>query len=273
MPELPEVETVRRGLELLLPGQSVAEVNAQPVQMRRALDPQQLTDRLVGRTFQSIRRRAKYLLLDTDGGGALLVHLGMSGRVSVVPAHTQLPAHTHLRVELDDGRELRLTDPRRFGFAVWLDHQDEPADPSLSHLGVEPLSGALPDQLPALLATRRAPIKGLLMDQRLVVGIGNIYATEALYRARIRPTRAGGSVARRRVRQLAEVVETVLHEAIAQGGTTLRDFADPDGSQGYFALRLDAYGRAGQPCRRCGGRLRSDVVAGRSTVWCGRCQR
>ncbi len=273
MPELPEVETVRRALSSLVQGRRVEAVHAVPVQMRRPLAPDELAHALTGSTFQTIRRRAKFLLLDTDREGALMVHLGMSGRLAVVPPEIPAPPHTHLRLRLDDGRELRLTDPRRFGLAVWLSWDDEPDDPSLARLGVEPLSGGLSRTLPTLVANRTAPIKALLMDQRLVVGVGNIYATEALYRAGIRPSRPGGAIRRPRLERLALAVEVVLMEAIAQGGTTLRDFTDPAGSQGDFAVRLDAYGRAGQPCRRCGARLRSDVIAGRTTVWCGRCQR
>jgi formamidopyrimidine-DNA glycosylase len=273
MPELPEVETVRGALAMLVAGQRVEAVSAKRVMMRRPLDPEELAVHLVGSSIRSIRRRAKFLLLDTDRDGALLVHLGMSGRLAVVPADVPAPLHTHLRLRLADGRELRLTDPRRFGLAVWLAAQDEASDPSLARLGVEPLDGDLSHRLPAMVVGRRAPIKALLMDQRLVVGVGNIYATEALHRAGIRPSRPGGAIRAERLERLARAVETVLTEAIVQGGTTLRDFTDPAGSQGYFAVCLDAYGRAGQPCHRCGTRLRSDVIAGRTTVWCGRCQR
>jgi len=274
MPELPEVETVRRALAQHLPGRRIERVDAEAVQMRRPLEPTELARRLTGARLLEPRRRAKFLLLDTDRQGALLVHLGMSGRISLVtdPA-SPAPPHTHLHLSFDSGTQLRLTDPRRFGLAVWLAAQDEGNDPSLVRLGVEPLDSSLPRVLPELFAGRTAPVKALLLDQRLVAGVGNIYACEALYRAGIRPSRPAGRIARHRLERLAHELQQVLAEAIEQGGTTLRDFADPSGELGYFAVRLAVYGRAGQPCHRCGTPLRSAVIAGRSTVWCSRCQR
>jgi formamidopyrimidine-DNA glycosylase len=273
MPELPEVETVRRALAMEIPGRRITAVRGQRVQMRRPLDPEALEAVLHGRYFHEPRRRGKYLLLDLEGRGSLLNHLGMSGRLTINrPGDPMLP-HTHLVLELDNRRELRFVDPRRFGLMVWLGPGEEGHDPSLARLGMEPFDPRLERALPALFRARRSPVKSLLLDQRLVAGIGNIYAVESLWRAGIRPTRPGNRTSTERLTNLATKVRSVLREAIDQGGTTLRDFAGPEGNFGYFAVHLEAYGREGRPCRRCGGALRADVIAGRTTAWCGRCQR
>lgn len=241
--------------------------------MRRPLDVEGLARRLPGRRLAVPRRRGKFLLLDTDPDGSLLVHLGMSGRLMFQEAADELLPHTHLVLALDDGRELRLVDPRRFGLAWWLDPGDEATDPSLSALGVEPLETDLASRLPGLVAGRRAPIKALLLDQRRVAGVGNIYADEALWRARIRPSRPAHRISTTRLSRLGDAVREVLSDAVAQGGTTIRDFASPEGNFGYFAVALNVYGRAGGPCPACGGTLRRSVVAQRTTVWCPACQR
>jgi formamidopyrimidine-DNA glycosylase len=254
-------------------GRRVTSVSGASIMMRRPLDVEHLAHRLRGRRLELPRRRGKFLLLDTEPDGGLLVHLGMSGRLMLqARAAARLP-HTHLVLGLDDGRELRLVDPRRFGFAWWLESGDEITDPSLSALGVEPLDSDLADVLPGLVAGRRAPIKALLLDQRRVAGVGNIYADEALWRARIRPSRPARRIARPRLVRLGDAVREVLTDAVAQGGTTIRDFASPDGDFGYFAVALNVYGRAGCPCPACGADLRRTVVAQRSTVWCATCQR
>jgi formamidopyrimidine-DNA glycosylase len=273
MPELPEVETIRRGLAATLTGTAVKAVRGQRVAMRRPLEPRRLHEALKGRRFQKASRRGKFLLLPVDGGGCLLIHLGMSGRLRLTNPEHPVEPHTHLVIDLDDGRELRFVDPRRFGLAVWLAADDEAADPALAGLGIEPLGTALEDRLPSLIRSRRAPVKALLLDQRLVAGIGNIYAVESLWEAGIRPSRPGRAISEGRLRLLARSIRAVLERAIAAGGTTLRDFADPNGDAGYFAVRLKAYGRGGQPCPRCGRSLRGDVIAGRSTVWCPHCQK
>jgi formamidopyrimidine-DNA glycosylase len=271
VPELPEVETVRRALEIGLDELEVISVRGRSVMMRRPLDPPRIAERLEGAAFVGARRRGKFLLLDF-AHGVLLIHLGMSGRLLLGPADEAVLDHTHLVIGLSDGRELRFVDPRRFGLAVWLDSGRELDDPSLSALGIEPLDPALDERLPPLLRQRRSPLKSLLLDQRLVAGVGNIYAAEALWRAGIRPSRRGASTSITRLRRLAVEVRAVISEAIEQGGTTIRDYATPAGDFGYFAVRLQVYGRAGEPCPRCGRRLKDTRISGRTTVWCGTCQ-
>jgi formamidopyrimidine-DNA glycosylase len=273
VPELPEVETVRRVLALQLPELRIQSVTGRSIAMRRPLEVERLADRATGRRFLEPRRRAKYLLLDLDPPGSLLVHLGMSGRVQLVGGSESMADHTHLRLHLSDGRELRFVDPRRFGLIDWLEPGAEENDPSLANLGVEPLDRGLDETLPPLLRARRAPLKSLLLDQRLVAGVGNIYAAEALWRAGIHPRRAGSRTSLIRLEVLTRAVREVLTEAVAQGGTTLRDYADPDGEMGYFAQNLFVYGRQGDPCRRCKATIRSEVIGGRTTAWCPRCQR
>jgi formamidopyrimidine-DNA glycosylase len=273
MPELPEVETVRRALNFHLSNARVAKVGGRSIGMRRFLDVDRLAELLPMRQFVSARRRGKFLLLDFDPPGTLLIHLGMSGRLQIGSPSGPRLAHTHLVLDFEDGRELRFADPRRFGLADWLEAGEEAHDSSLIALGLEPLDTHLPVVLPPLFRARRSCIKTLLMDQRLVVGVGNIYAAEALWRAGIRPTRPGNRTSVGRLRNLATKVREVLEEAISEGGTTLRDYAAPDDELGYFAVRLQVYGRQGQPCTRCGSELRAEVIGGRTTAWCRRCQR
>jgi len=273
VPELPEIETIRSALALHIPGRRVVDVLGEHLMMRRPLEPASIRKHIIGRSFTTPRRRGKYLLLDLDTGeGALLVHLGMSGRVLLANTGAVSPPHTHLTLRLEDKVELRLVDPRRFGFASWVRRSDETNDPSLRTLGPEPLELDITRWLPPILKRRRGPLKALLLDQRIVAGIGNIYATEALFRASIRPDRAGRRTSMSRLERLARVVREVLLEAIKEGGTTLRDYMTPAGDSGYFKVRLEAYGRAGQPCTRCQTALRNDLIAGRSTMWCPRCQ-
>ncbi|MCW8985336.1 MAG: bifunctional DNA-formamidopyrimidine glycosylase/DNA-(apurinic or apyrimidinic site) lyase [Thermoanaerobaculales bacterium] len=273
MPELPEVETVRRSLALELPGLRVTAVGGRSIAMRRPLDVEQLAARTTGRRFLDPRRRGKYLLLDLEPPGSLLAHLGMSGHVQLTDASSPLRNHTHLRLDLENGRQLRFVDPRRFGFVDWLEPGAEITDPSLAALGVEPLDPGLENVLPSLFRARRAPLKSLLLDQRLVAGIGNIYAIEALWRAGIHPRRAGNRTSLSRLAGLALSVQETLADAITQGGTTLRDFAGPDGESGYFAVKLNVYGRQGEPCMNCDATIRSAVIGGRTTAWCPTCQR
>ena len=273
MPELPEVETVRRALALELPGRSVEAVRGRSIGMRRPLDVDHLASVLPGRRFTTLRRRGKYLLLDLDPPGTLLNHLGMSGRLTIGRPETPVLPHTHLTLELDDGRELRFVDPRRFGLMAWLEPGAEALDPSLTALGIEPLEPGLETSLPPLLNARRAPLKSLLLDQHVVAGVGNIYAVEALWRAGIRPTRRGHRTSIARLTRLAHDVRSILIEAVDQGGTTIRDYATPDGNFGYFAIQLTTYGRQGEPCLRCGATLRAEVIGGRTTAWCPGCQR
>ena len=270
MPELPEVETTRRGLAPHLQGRRIAEVVLRRDALRWPIPPE-LPARLRAQPIAGIRRRAKYLLLDTDHGSALW-HLGMSGSLRVLPGDTPVRAHDHVDVRLDDGRVLRFNDPRRFGYLLW-----QPAGEThelLGGLGPEPLSDAFDgDHLFAHSRGRKAPVKTFLMDQAVVVGVGNIYAAEALFEAGIAPLRAAGSISRERYGRLAAAVKRILAHAIERGGTTLRDFISPDGLPGYFEQELLAYGRGGEPCRQCGARLKEARIGQRASVWCPRCQR
>jgi formamidopyrimidine-DNA glycosylase len=275
MPELPEVETTRLGLAPHLEGRRVRGVLLRRPDLRWPIPPE-IVDDLPGQRIAAVRRRAKYLLLDTAAGSALL-HLGMSGSLRVLPATTPAGPHDHVDVALsahrgEPKRVLRFNDPRRFGCLLW-----QPAGtthPLLRGLGPEPLSAAFDgDALYRQSRGRRAPVKAFLMDQRVVVGVGNIYAAEALFAAGVSPLRAAGRVSLERYRALAGEIRRILQHAIARGGTTLRDFLAPDGAPGYFEQELSAYGRGGLPCRRCGRPLKQAWLAQRATVWCGHCQR
>lgn len=270
MPELPEVETTRAGLAPHVEGRRVRVVTLRRPDLRWPIPPE-VSDLLPGQRIDAVRRRAKYLLLDTAAGSALL-HLGMSGSLRVLPEGTPLRAHDHVDILLDSDRVLRFNDPRRFGCLLW-----QPAGevhPLLRGLGPEPLSAEFDgDYLYARSRGRAAPVKTFLMDQRIVVGVGNIYVAEALHAAGISPLRAAGRVSRERYRRLADEIRRILTYAIGRGGTTLRDFLAPDGAPGYFVQELSAYGRGGEPCPRCGRPLRQASVGQRATVWCGYCQR
>lgn len=272
MPELPEVETTRRGLAPLLVGRTVTKVVVRRRRLRLPI-PRALDAALPGQRITTITRRAKYLLLGTAAGTAL-VHLGMSGSLRLLPAGRAPGKHDHWDLVFDDGRRLRLNDPRRFGVLLWTT-RDPLAHPLLRHLGPEPLAGdatALARHLAARARGRRAAVKHFLMDQRIVVGVGNIYVSEALFRARVRPTRAAGRVTAAEWRAIARSIRSVLTRAIAVGGTTLRDFTRPDGAPGYFRIRLAVYGRAGAACRRCHTPIRQRIQGQRATYWCPACQ-
>jgi formamidopyrimidine-DNA glycosylase len=270
MPELPEVETTRRGLAPHVEGRRVAAVELRRPDLRWPIPPE-IQALLPGQRVDAVRRRAKYLLLDTAAGSALL-HLGMSGSLRVLPSATPATTHDHVDVRFAGGRVLRFNDPRRFGCLLW--QAPGSTHPLLRGLGPEPLSDAFDgDYLPARSRGRQAPVKTFLMDQRIVVGVGNIYAAEALFAAGISPLRAAGRVSRARYADLADATRAILAAAIERGGTTLRDFTAPDGAPGYFEQELAAYGRGGEPCRRCGRPLRQDWIGQRASAWCGRCQR
>ncbi|WP_028491459.1 bifunctional DNA-formamidopyrimidine glycosylase/DNA-(apurinic or apyrimidinic site) lyase [Thioalkalivibrio sp. ALE19] len=275
MPELPEVETTRRGLEPLLRERRILQLEVRDARLRWPV-PADLPARIAGATVRSLRRRAKYLLLDTDATG-LLLHLGMSGSLRHCPPDTPLRRHDHLRLMLDNGSEIRLHDPRRFGCCLPLDPAPDggPAThPLLEGLGPEPLEADMDgDYLFRRSRGRRGPVKAFLMDQATVVGVGNIYATEALFLAGVRPGRAAGRVTRAEYQRLAEHVKAVLAAAIERGGTTLRDFLREDGSHGYFRQELQVYGRAGEPCRVCGTPIRTRSVGQRASAYCPSCQR
>jgi formamidopyrimidine-DNA glycosylase len=275
MPELPEVETTRRGLAPHLQGRRIDAVVLRRPDLRWPIPPD-VVERLPGQRITAIRRRAKYLLLDTAAGSALL-HLGMSGSLRVLPRSTPAGPHDHVDLVLAGApaRVLRFNDPRRFGCLLW----QPPGETHelLRDLGPEPLPGSGAafngDYLFARSRGRSAPVKSFLMDQRIVVGVGNIYAAEALFAAGISPLRAAGRVSRERYARLADEVVRILARAIARGGTTLRDFISPDGAPGYFEQELSAYGRGGEPCPRCGRPLKQALLGQRATVWCGACQR
>ncbi len=274
MPELPEVETARRGLAPHLEGRRIAAVTLRRPDLRWPIPPQ-VARLLPGQRIEAVRRRAKYLLLDTAAGSALL-HLGMSGSLRVLPARTPVRAHDHVDFALaggrGGGRVLRFNDPRRFGCLLW--QPPGTTHELLQDLGPEPLSDAFGgDYLFARSRGRKAPVKVFLMDQKVVVGVGNIYAAEALFAAGISPLRPAGRVSLERYRALADAVKAILASAIARGGTTLRDFISPDGAPGYFEQELAAYGRGGEPCPRCGRPLKSAAIGQRATAWCGHCQR
>jgi formamidopyrimidine-DNA glycosylase len=275
MPELPEVESVRRHLAPVLAGARIEEVELRhPRTGRRNLHPADVPERLVGRRVASVDRTGKFLFLPLDAGLTWVVHLGMSGRVQLVAPSEPEQAHTHFIARTEQGREVRLVDPRTFGFvAVLTDEELEHS--SLAALGPDALT-ALPGSsaFGALLTGRRAPIKALLLDQHLVAGLGNIYADEVLHRAGVDPRRPGGSLDPPQVAAIRSAVRPVLRAGIRHGGTSLDDLAYllPDGRAGDYLSRLQVYGRAGDPCRRCGGPIRRTVVAQRSTYLCEGCQ-
>jgi formamidopyrimidine-DNA glycosylase len=273
MPELPEVEVVRTGLAATAVGRTVTSVERRAPALRWPI-PDDLHARLAGRTLESVERRGKYLLLAFDIGW-LIVHLGMSGTLAWARADLPLRAHDHLDLVFGDG-VLRLNDPRRFGAVLWHDAADGPPQghPLLASLGIEPFSegfdGAL---LHAGTRGRRVAIKQLLLSGTLVVGVGNIYASESLFRAGIRPSTPARNLTRPRCDRLAEAIRATLSAAIAAGGSTLRDFVSSEGASGYFQLECKVYDRAGQPCRVCGEPVRMRRDQQRATYWCVGCQR
>jgi formamidopyrimidine-DNA glycosylase len=270
MPELPEVETTRRGLAPHLIGRTVTGLDIRQPRLRWPIPPG-LRKHLPGQRIDDIERRAKYLLVHTKAGSALL-HLGMSGSLRVLPATSPIGAHDHVDWKLDSGRILRFTDPRRFGSQLW--QKPGETHPLLAGLGPEPLSDAFDgDYLWEKSRGRSASIKVFLMDQAIVVGVGNIYASEALFAAGIHPKRAAGSISRGRYARLADEVKRVLTYAITRGGTTLRDFINPDSEPGYFEQELFVYGREGEPCKVCGTPIRAITLGQRSTFFCPKCQR
>ena len=271
MPELPEVETTRRGIAPHLLGRTVKAVTVRQPRLRWPV-PAEL-QQMAGRRITAVERRAKYILLTTPAGSAI-VHLGMSGSLRIVTAANAAPRkHDHVDIAVTGGRLLRLHDPRRFGAVLWT--TDPPMrHPLLSPLGPEPLGEHFDgDYLYTRSRGKRVPVKQFIMDGRVVVGVGNIYASEALFLAGISPLRAAGRTALPRYRALAECIRQVLSDAIAQGGTTLRDFVNSDGQPGYFLQQLKVYGRQGQPCRACGTTVKTLRLAQRSTYYCPRCQR
>lgn len=270
MPELPEVETTRRGVEPYCLNKTVVRLEVREPRLRWPVPPD-LPSLLASQKIDSVERRAKYLLFHT-AVGTLLVHLGMSGSLRVMSSSDLRQKHDHIDIHLEGGRCLRFNDPRRFGSFLW----QEPGEIHilLEHLGPEPLSTEFNAQyLFKRSRARKIPVKSLIMDGKVVVGVGNIYANEALFAAGIRPDRAAGRISLARYEKLVVEIKRVLTSAIEQGGTTLRDFVGGDGKPGYFAQQLFVYGREGQPCKVCGGSLRGLRLGQRATVFCIACQR
>lgn len=274
MPELPEVEVCRRGLQPDLEGRRIVTAKVRFPRLREAI-PEGLAERLAGRRINAIQRRGKYLLFDCrgePGGGWLIVHLGMSGNLRFVAPSEPPGKHDHFDLQAD-GALLRFADPRRFGVITWQDGDDPLRHPLLAVLGIEPLGEAFDgDWLYAVTRKRSGPIKPVLMDGHLLVGVGNIYASESLFRAGISPLRAANRIGRERCDALALHIRQTLSDAIAAGGSSIRDYVHSDGGAGCFQVECAVYDRAGQPCRRCSGTVRQIRQAGRSTFYCPSCQ-
>ncbi|HVI99033.1 MAG TPA: bifunctional DNA-formamidopyrimidine glycosylase/DNA-(apurinic or apyrimidinic site) lyase [Sphingomonas sp.] len=270
MPELPEVETTVRGLRTVLEGARIAHVHVRRPDMRKPMPPG-LAQHLTGATVTGLGRRGKYGLIETNRDQTMIFHLGMSGHWRIDVGEPR--PHDHLIVETDGGRTIALNDPRRFGFVDLTDTGDLAAYPAFAAMGPEPLGEAFTGAyLAETLDGRTASIKAALLDQHVVAGVGNIYACEALYAARIAPSRDAGRISRTRLDRLVAAVRGVLDEAIAAGGSSLRDYVRPDGELGYFKKQWRVYGREGEPCG-CGGLVRRRTENGRSTFWCPACQR
>lgn len=283
MPELPEVETVRRGLEPAMSGQVIARARVNRPDLRWPFPPR-MAERLTGQTVLRLRRRSKYILADLSSDETLLIHLGMSGRMLIsgdplgqfVHDHPAPEKHDHVVLDMANGARITFNDPRRFGAMDLMPTSGAEAHPLLSKLGPEPLGNSFDETyLVAALKGRNTPVKSALLDQRIVAGLGNIYVCEALFRAGISPMRRAGRIARTRVAILVPVIRVVLQDAIEAGGSSLRDFRQADGELGYFQHRFDVYDRESQPCRRdgCTGTVRRVVQSGRSSFYCASCQR
>jgi formamidopyrimidine-DNA glycosylase len=270
MPELPEVEITRRGIAPHVLGQTVSRIVVRQPRLRWPV-PDDLPEKLCRQQIRSVERRGKYLLMGANSGTVIL-HLGMSGSLRVTSPETPPKRHDHVDMVFESGICLRFHDPRRFGCLLWTE-RDPYEHALLVHLGPEPFAASFSgDYLHAAASGRTASVKSFIMDSQLVVGIGNIYANEALFRAGIAPRRAAGRISRRRYERLAQAIRAVLREAIAQGGTTLRDFVNEAGNPGYFQQTLNVYGREGLPCRLCGEPIQSIRQGQRTTFYCRRCQ-
>ncbi|WP_170461142.1 bifunctional DNA-formamidopyrimidine glycosylase/DNA-(apurinic or apyrimidinic site) lyase [Ruegeria arenilitoris] len=283
MPELPEVETVRRGLAPAMEGVVIERADVNRPDLRWPF-PERMAERLTGQRVERLRRRSKYILADLSGGETLLIHLGMSGRMTVsgdplgqfVHHHSMPQKHDHVVFHMANGARITFNDPRRFGAMDLMPTANAEQHKLLTVLGPEPLGNDFNETyLVEAFRGRATPVKAALLDQRIVAGLGNIYVCEALYRARVSPRRKAGQIAAGRVEALVPVIRTVLTEAIEAGGSSLRDFRQADGELGYFQHSFDVYGREGQPCRSegCGAEIRRITQSGRSTFYCAQCQR
>jgi formamidopyrimidine-DNA glycosylase len=270
MPELPEVETTLRGLERPLAGRSIATVAVRNASLRWPV-PNNLDALLAGRPVRSLSRRAKYLLIHFDHG-TLILHLGMSGRLCHLPAFESPGKHDHVDLVLDNGAMVRLRDPRRFGAVLWA--EDAQRHPVIAGLGVEPLEETFSGEwLHRHIRTRTSPIKQVIMDGKLVVGVGNIYASESLFRARISPKKAANKLTLAQCGRLVAEIKATLADAIRAGGSSLRDFFGADGNPGYFQQEYFVYSRTGEPCKVCGTAIATLRQGQRSTFYCPVCQR
>ena len=268
MPELPEVETTKRGLEPLIVSQVVERATLYRDNLRWEM-PKHLVTTLANQHVNSINRRGKYLLIEFDVG-TLIIHLGMSGSIKVVSNDTPLKKHDHFELGFGNNTVMRLNDPRRFGAVLF---SIDGSHPLLDSLGVEPLENEFDDTyLYTRSRNKQQNIKAFIMDSKMVVGVGNIYACESLFQAGINPERKAGSVSKKRYQQLTQRIKTILTQAIKAGGTTLQDFSQVDGSPGYFAQTLNVYGREGKPCKLCNGKISRIIQNQRSTFYCPICQ-
>jgi len=283
MPELPEVETVRRGLAPSMEGAQISRAEVNRPDLRWPF-PTDFAQRLTGRTIERLRRRSKYILADLDGGESLLIHLGMSGRMTVsgdplgqfVHTHPGVEKHDHVVFHMNNGARITFNDPRRFGAMDLLATESAEMHPLLAKLGPEPLGNSFNEAyLIAALTGKNTPIKSALLDQRIVAGLGNIYVCEALFRAHISPIRKAGRISAPRVASLVPIIREVLEQAIVAGGSSLKDFRQASGELGYFQHSFDVYDREGAPCRtpECSGTIRRTVQSGRSSFHCPQCQR
>jgi len=274
MPELPEVEVIRRGLQIHLPGRTVVDIQAGNKKMRLPVPRKNLKRYIQGARVEAVARRAKFLLIAMDNGAYLIIHLGMTGRLGLFRADSPRSKHDHLRLQLDNGMQLRFNDSRRFGSIQVLAPGGDYTNSMLADLGPEPFDPEFtPIYLQGHASGRSRPLKNFLMDSRVVAGIGNIYACEILFHAGLNPEK---EVCRLRWQEWTRVVESsryILHQAISSGGTTISDFVNESGQSGYFQLELQAYGQQGRPCRRCSAAIIKKTMAGRSTFFCPRCQK
>lgn len=274
MPELPEVETVRRSLELALPQRSFVEIEVRQPRLRFTVDEEQLQQLILQRRVTGLTRRAKYLIVHFAGGSCLILHLGMTGQLLLLPALQPLDKHDHVIFTLDNGLHLRFRDPRRFGAIAAVEAAGLQQHALLTHLGVEPLSEDFTaEYLFGRSRKSKKPVKNFIMNQQVLVGVGNIYASEALFLAGIYPMRAAGRISLGRWQRLQATIQQVLQEALALGGTTIDDFRNSDGSSGYFQQKLRVYGRKGEACLKCQNTIRAETLAGRSTFYCPKCQK
>jgi len=273
MPELPEVETIRRALIKQLTGRRIENINVRDDRLRWPVNALKLQVMLGNATFNKFDRRSKYLLLGTDRNTILLIHLGMSGRLLFINDQRPFEKHDHVIFDLDNGSQLRFRDPRRFGMVDSFPAEEEASHPRLQRLGYEPFSDNLTAKtLFERANSRKGPIKNFLMDASIIVGIGNIYANEALFHARIHPTSAAGKLSRKQWESLLTCIREVLQDAIKQGGSTLKDFVNSNGETGYFQNAHFVYGREEQPCLKCGQPIQRIIQAGRSSFYCPKCQ-